>query len=295
MKNIKDIPIESLNRSLESFKTQDLNEERKLLGKLAEEDLREPISIVGAETNPLVIDGYKRLRCAEKLKWTTIACSVIEEEEGAGIIEFLNRARGKKTNMYEISCFVIELLKKHKMNNGEIAIALGRSKSWVSLRIQFFTGMSDKTKTLIQKGKFPLHAWIYSIRPFTRVNSITVGSIDTFTKIISDSNYSLREINILSKVWFSGEEQQVREIKEGHADWILNRIEKKVQEQSLMSSFEQDYIKTLESLKKSMLKVLSYKSPPSLSHDFKAQSDLFYLYLLGSIDDLKTKLEALKC
>jgi hypothetical protein len=79
--------------------------------------------------HPVLIDGFKRLRCMKKLKWTMAPCVQIASSTTDGIVEWLKLTGVKRATLFEIAGFVQELHKVHAMTPSEIADHLHRSKS----------------------------------------------------------------------------------------------------------------------------------------------------------------------
>ena len=295
MTQVEELEIVSLDTRYEGLKAKDFNQEVKLLCKMAQQGTSIPLLITVVGGIPVILDGFKRYRAALKLNWPTIPCKKIGQGESEGIIELLLLRRGLKMSLYEEACFIIELHGQQGLTVSDIAQKIGRSMAWASMRINFFSNMSKSVKENIQSGRFPLHAWMHSVKPFTRVNDKNRKIVDEFVETVSKEKHSLRDIEILSKLWFEGDEKLRDEIRKGHGGWLLNNANKAVEQGEILSANEQKFLKDLYLLEKMAIKnsTCQLNSFVNSSQDFKVQVILSCRNISGLIGPLKLKMEEL--
>jgi len=291
----EEIEISELDTRFEGHKTRDPEYEKKLVGDLLGGSLLSPLLTAKIEGTVVLLDGFKRRRAALHLNWTTISCQNVAESEESGIIELLQRSRGHKMNLYAEARFVSRLQKVHSFNVGELAITLGRSKGWVSMRTQFTADMSSKTEEKLRSGEFPFHAWMYSVKPFMRMNDKYKSLAEEFVLLCIKGKYTLREIDILARIWFEQGEENRQEMRDGNARFILNRLNEKVQNGSCMSAKEQESLKVLDHVGRALSRCNTYRFSDldSSSREFRSQGHLCCTTILANIGSVKTKLEVL--
>src|SRR5690554_5964263 len=87
------LEMKTLDTRLEHTRTRNAAAERKLLTSITERDILDPIQVVSSEKDDthVILDGFKRYRCALKLKMGTIPAVVIANSEVEGIFTFIRR------------------------------------------------------------------------------------------------------------------------------------------------------------------------------------------------------------
>lgn len=291
----EEIEISELDIRFEGHKTRDPDVEKKLIGDLLVGSLLCPLLTANIDGSMVLLDGFKRRRAALHLKWTTIRVQSIAESEVSGIIELFQRSRGHKMDLYAEACFVSRLQKVHHFNTGELSKTLGRSKGWVSMRSQFTADMSAQTENKLRSGEFPLHAWMYSVKPFTRMNDNNKSLVEEFVLLCIKGKHTLREIDVLARIWFEQGEDNRREIRAGNAQFILSRLNEKVQNGSCLSPKEQESLKVLDHVEKTLRKCNSYRFDEfnKSSREYRSQGHLCCTTILSNLVTVTTKLEAL--
>jgi predicted transcriptional regulator len=291
----EEIEISEVDTRFEGLKIRDKDREKKLIGDLSKGDLLTPLLTTEIEGVLVLLDGFKRLRAAIALNWSTIRCLSVAENEVTGILELLQRSRGHKMDLYSEACFVSRLHKEHHFSLAKLANELGRSKSWVSMRTLFTESMTVKTEAQLRSGTFPLHAWIYSIRPFMRMNDKNKSLAEEFVDLCVKENYTLREIDILSRIWFEQGEDKRNELRKGNGEWILRQLNEKVKAGHCLSAKEQADLKILAYLERAIRQchIHSFVAPEQSSSEYREQSHLSYFTIVSNIDPIKKKLEVL--
>jgi len=297
MTSAEEIEISELDTRFEGLKTRNLLQEDRLLAALVGGGEVDALLVARVGKAAILLDGFKRWRCLKKMKQRMAPCVFIANDEQGGVIELFRRARGHKMNMYEEAGFVQELHRTHGLNHADISHRLGRSKSWVSMRIQFFTRIPEEVNDALRTGSFPLHAWMYSVRPFMRVNKGTDSLAVEFVSLMKGASTSLREIELLSREWFDGGEKVRNQIREGHQDIVLKRLNDPVDSGQAMSASEQKLFKQLHEFGQLIRSICngsrSVVKGSGLSLDFKAQAGIACMGILANITSLKSDLEKL--
>ena len=112
-----------------------------------------PVMCVKAGNGYKLIDGFKRLRAFRRLHKPAITSKTVHLSERAckaAIIQ-LNKAGRSITEMEE-ALVVQSLHREDKLTQTEIAVLLGRHKSWVSRRISLIERVSEEVQEDIRLG-----------------------------------------------------------------------------------------------------------------------------------------------
>jgi ParB/RepB/Spo0J family partition protein len=112
-----------------------------------------PVVCVKGEGGYEMIDGFKRLRACRRLDKTTLRAKTMEVSARvckAAIIQ-LNRS-GRSINEMEEALVVQSLHREDGLMQTEIAVLIGRDKSWVSRRISLIERLSEEVQEDIRLG-----------------------------------------------------------------------------------------------------------------------------------------------
>lgn len=217
--------IDQISRKYESFRLRDKNREKYLLQSILEHGIREPLQCVAEDGRSYVLlDGYKRLRCSQKLHLHLVPVVSLGTDEAQSILALVRSSAEKSLNTLEQARFLDELHERYGLSVTEIASSLERSKAWVSVRLGIIDEMSEVVRDAVFSGRFPLRSYMYTVRQFTRVNGVSARATDRFVASVSGKGLSTRDIETLAYGYFRGGEQLRRQIEEGKVSWTLKQI-----------------------------------------------------------------------
>jgi ParB-like chromosome segregation protein Spo0J len=191
---VQNVEVSSFDLRYESYRLRNKEAEKALLGLIMEYGIRDPLEGIDGEGRRILLNGFKRYRCARKLGIETVPYTSLGTDEVMGIIQFLRIANAKSLNILEQAKLIDDLHKVHKMSVLEIARSLERGKSWVSMRLGIIEKMSEGVKQKIFRGEFPVYSYMYTIGQFIRMNSCSKDEIDEFVHSVSGKNLSIRDI-----------------------------------------------------------------------------------------------------
>jgi len=222
------VEVKSLDRRYEGLRFQDRHREEALLSSILSQGILDPLYVVDSgTTQPVLLDGFKRTRCAFKLGISNVPVTSLAENDALGILKFLRMAGLRGINVFEEAGLIDELHDRHSMTVTEIAHRLGRSVSWVSLRWGLFSEMSESVREKIFSGRFPARSYLYTLRHFTRVkNKRPKEEIEAFVDVVSGKGYGTRDIELLAGGYFNGSDLFRAQIHGGNLDWTLRQMKR---------------------------------------------------------------------
>ena len=135
--------------------------EERLLASIAQRGIQEPLEGVEVQQPSVLLNGFKRYRCARKLRLATVPYSSLGRDEAAGILGLLKLSNNRTLSILEQAAFIAELKNARRMNVAEIAAELSRSKSWVTMRLGLMAEMSDAVRRQLFAGAFPVYSYMY--------------------------------------------------------------------------------------------------------------------------------------
>jgi hypothetical protein len=260
--------------------------ERAIFSSILEHGIREPLEGVDTKGVRILLNGFKRYRCALKLGIGMVPYSSLGDDEAFGIIQLIRISNSRALSILEQAMLIDELRNVYKMTVSDIAERLEKSRAWVSMRTGLMDEMSEGVKSSILNGKFPAYAYMYTLRQFIRMNCIKDLEIDRFVSFVSGKNLSIRDIERLAHGYFKGPQEFREQIMEGNITWGLSRMKELSRHTTGDSSeLERGMLRDLEITQKYMHRVI-YKSRDARlkSNSFYAQANLLTGGILSQID-----------
>ncbi|MBA7531122.1 hypothetical protein ES705_23333 [subsurface metagenome] len=272
---MEQVELSSFDLRYENCRMKSRVLENILLGSISEYAIRDPLQGVDTNEVRILLDGFKRYRCAKRLGIGIVPYSSLGDDEALGIIELLRLSNSKSISILEQAKLIDELMTTHNMSNWEIASLLEKSKSWVSVRSGIIGEMSVFVRNKIFSGKFPVYSYMYTLRQFMRINCVTKKDVDEFVNLVSGKNLSLRDIELLAHGYFKGSEEFRQQIKSGNISWGLSRLRESSAKRTTCTELERRMLNDLEITQKYMQRV-TYRSKDTRfkTNSFYSQANL---------------------
>jgi len=288
----REVELASLDLRYEGFRLKAPAQEERILASLVQRGIEEPLEGVEVSQTSVLLNGFKRYRCARKLRLSTVPYSSLGPDEAAAILNLLKSSNNRALSILEQAAFIGELRHTRRMNVAEIAVELSRSKSWVSMRLGLLAEMSDKVRQVLFRGAFPVYSYMYLIRQFMRMNGVKADEIEAFVVAVSGQGLSVREVEQLAHGFFRGPESFRQEILQGHLALPLERMRQVPRGPDGCSEFERVLLGDLELTQKYMQRVMGKSQDKRLeSRAFHAQC---HLLTAGILSRARAFLDTLK-
>jgi len=279
---MSEIELSSLDLRYEGFRMRNRAGEARLLASICERGILEPLEGVEIEQRHVLLNGFKRWRCARRLGLGTAPYVSLGEDAAMGIVTLLRASNDRALTLLEQAGFVDELKRLHGMNVAQIAEALARSKAWVSLRLGLLAEMSPAIRGKLFAGVFPVYAYMYNVRPFMRINGAGVDDVEPFVTALSGKGLSVRQIEQLAHGYFRGPEALREQIRSGNVALPLERLKRADARASGCTPVEQAMLKDIEIAQKYMQRVSAKSADRRLkSAAFRAQAHLLLAGVLS--------------
>jgi hypothetical protein len=270
-----EIELDSLDLRYESFRLKEPALEEKLLGLIAQRGIEEALEGVEVAGARILLNGFKRYRCARKLRLGTVPYGSLGQDEVVGIITLLRSSQRRVLSILEEARFIAQLRDTSQLSVAQIASDLSRSKAWVNVRLGLLSGMSAKVLEKIFSGAFSVYAYMYVLRQCMRLPGVKSEQIEEFVLAVSGHGLSVREVAQLAHGCFRGPESLRAEILKGNFALPLQQMQAAAQSCQECSEFERILLGDLESTQKYMQRVMGKSLDPRLkSRAFHAQSHL---------------------
>ncbi len=286
--------VESINIDLryEGFRIKNPKAERDLLVSISEIGINEPLEGIDIESRHILLNGFKRLRCAQKLGIGMVPYVCLGQDEVMGIIKLVRMSNSKSLHILEQAKLVDFLKNTGNMCVSEIASMLLVSKGWVSMRIGILSGISDVVAEKIFSGKFPAYSYMYTLRQFMRMNAIKKEEIDEFVLLVSGKSLSVRDIECLAYGYFKGPESFREQLKSGNIVWALKQIKNVPGNSDLCNEAERGMLRNLEIVQKYIgLIIRRIDDKKFKNNSFYAQANFMASGILSKLTVFSRQLE----
>ncbi|MBI4868351.1 MAG: ParB N-terminal domain-containing protein [Candidatus Wallbacteria bacterium] len=289
-----EVEIAELDVRYEEYRLKDPGREAKLLLSIQERGIEEPIEGVEVRGARILLNGFKRYRCARRLGLGVVPWSSLGEDEATGIIAVMRTANDRALSILEQARFIDELFRRHGLSPAALAETLSRSKAWVSMRLGLIAEMSEKVRRRVFSGAFPVYSYMYAVRPFMRMNGVARQEAEGFVEAVSGKKLSVREIGQLAQGYFKGPERLREEIRSGKLALALERMQRVTVPSDGCSEFERVLLRDLEILQKYMQRVLGKSlETRAWTQAFRAQAGLLLAGILSRIETVTQALRTL--
>jgi ParB/RepB/Spo0J family partition protein len=282
----------SLDLRFEGYRLRDESAEARLLASISERGIEEPLAGVDTPQGRVLLDGFRRNRCAAKLGIECVPYVCWGTDETLGIACLLEARRQRPLSILEQARFVDELLSRHRMTMADVAEMLSRSKAWVSTRRHLLSEMSPAIQQILFRGRFPVYSYMVTLRPFMRMNAVGPREIERFVQTLAGAKLSVREIDLLAHGYFRGSSALREAIEQGRWKWTLEQMQSVPDDPQGVSDDERRLLRELERLLQAMQHVMTRCDSPRLrSRGFYAQANLLLAGLLSRRASFFNKME----
>lgn len=282
----------SLDLRYESYRVRSDAAEARLLASIAERGIEEPLGGVEGPQGHVLLDGFRRNRCAATLGIACVPYVSWGEDTAQGIASLLSARRQRMLTILEQARFVDELLSTHAMTLADVAELLSRSKAWVSTRRNLLQAMSPAIQAILFRGALPVYSYMVTLRPLMRMNGVTPKEIENFMRAVAGAKLSVREIELLAHGYFRGTPSLRQAIDQGHWKWTLDQMQAAGEKCEGLSDFERRLLRDLEQLLRAMQSVMTHGDSRRLqTRSFYAQANLLLASLLGRRESFFKKME----
>jgi len=277
-----EVELSALDLRYESYRMKNPAQEARLLASIARRGIEEPLEGVDQADQSILLNGFKRYRCALKLGIGMAPYAPLGEDHASGIINLLRVSNDRSLTILEQARFIDELRHLDQMSVADIAEALSRSKAWVSMRLGLIGEMSEAVRARIFSGAFPIYPYMYTLRQFMRMNGVKKQDIEDFVVAVSGKKFSVREIEQLAHGYFRGPASFREAIREGHTALVLDRMGQVPEDPDGSNEFERVLLKDLEITHKYMQRVMGKSQDSRLkTRAFLAQAHLLTAGILS--------------
>ena len=104
----QDVEISSLDLRYEGCRMRHDGAERAILSSILEHGIQEPLEGVDTEGGRILLNGFKRYRCALKLGISMVPYSSLGDDEAFGIIQLIRISNSRTISILEQAMLIDE-------------------------------------------------------------------------------------------------------------------------------------------------------------------------------------------
>lgn len=278
----EEIELAELDVRYESYRMKNPALEKRLLASILQRGIEQALEGTTCGQSKVLLNGFKRRRCALRVGLHSVPYVSLGEDEAGGILQLLRLSNQSTLSLLEQARFIDQLRQLEKLSVADIAEQLSRSKSWVSMRLGLLEEMSPRVQQEIFAARFPMYSYMYTLRPFMRLNRACKQEVEEFVLAVSGQKLSVREIEQLAHGYFRGPDSMREMIQNGHAGEVLAWMKQVPQDAEGCSERERIVLRDLEVVQKYMRRVMGKSLDSQLkSLAFCAQAHLLTAGILS--------------
>ncbi len=289
----ENVELATLNLRYESYRLRDHAREARLLTSIIQRGIEQPLEGVDTADGRFLLNGFKRYRCAHKLGLQSLPYLSLGQDEATAIVQLMRGSRDQALGILEQARFIHDLFTVHQLSLAEVAETLSRSKGWVSMRRRLLEEISPGIQELLFRGAFPVYSYLYTLRPFRRMNGVRADDLEQFIRSVAGRRLSVRDIELLAHGYFRGPAPLREAIGRGQLGWSLEQMKQVPRDEEGCNDCEQGLLRELESLGKLLQRVpLKCQDPRLTSRSFFAQANLLTGGLLSHLELFQERMKA---
>lgn len=133
-----------------------------------------------------LIDGFKRLRAARELSWPRLRVEVHQMDAPGAKVRMWRCNAGAGLSELEEAWLVKSLYREDQISQPQIALLLGRHKSWVCRRLMLAEGLSDALTANLRLG-------LVSARAVQELGRLPRGNQDVVAQVVARQGPTTRQ------------------------------------------------------------------------------------------------------
>jgi len=124
----KQIELSSLDLRYEDFRLKQAALEQRLLGSIAQRGIEEPLEGVEVQERNVLLNGFKRYRCARQLQIRIVPYALLGQDEVVAILNLLRISNNRALGILEQAAFIDALKPTRNRSIAENAQQRSRSQ-----------------------------------------------------------------------------------------------------------------------------------------------------------------------
>ena len=198
-----DLEFQQLELRYERLRLLRPARERQLLSSLAASGQQVPIVVVAdaEESRFVVVDGYKRVRCLQKLVRDVVLATRLDLGEMEALVMKHQMSAADSETALEQAWLLDELARRFGLTQDELARRFDRSVSWVSRRLALVRELPDSVQERVRSGEIVAHGAVKYLVPLARAKK---SDCEGLVAAVAAARLSSRDLGLLYTAWRDG-------------------------------------------------------------------------------------------
>ncbi len=198
-----DLEFQQLELRYERLRLLRPARERQLLSSLAAVGQQVPIVVI-ADAEPsrfVVVDGYKRVRCLQKLVRDVVLATRLDLGEMEALVMSHQMSAADSETALEQGWLLDELERRFGLTQDELARRFDRSVSWVSRRLALVRELPESVQERVRSGEIVAHGAVKYLVPLARAKK---SDCEGLVAAVAQARLSSRDLGLLYTAWRDG-------------------------------------------------------------------------------------------
>lgn len=195
------LELSQLDRRYDRLRIRDASRHARLLQSVLRHGQQVPVVVVpDAEPDArfVLIDGYLRVAVLEQLCADEVEAQLWQMSEGRALALAHRLDNARQRSALEEGWLLHTLQREHDMGLGELAVLLGRSRSWVSRRLGLVCALPAAAQEAVRRGTLSAQAAQRYLVPLARANT---AQCETLVQQLGSERVSVRDMHTLYVGW----------------------------------------------------------------------------------------------
>ncbi len=193
------LDLHLLDRRYRDLRAVDPARQARLVAAMTADGQRTPVLVVPVDGGRYVlIDGYARVAALETLGRDTVEAVVLELAEAEALVLGHRLETARRRRALEEGWLLATLLDVHGMRARELAVAFGKTPSWVSRRLALVRALPEAVQDAVRAGRVCVHGAEKSLVPLARANASQCARL---VQRLGDARPTVRQLGRLYAAW----------------------------------------------------------------------------------------------
>lgn len=238
---IKDIALREFDLSLSSMRVMNMSRVLQVEKSMRLHGQLQPVVARVHQGGCQLIDGFKRYYAAEDLMMETLQCRMLEIDLAQAKVLLLSYNRPHQSmGAWEEAMVLQDLQRVHSLDQKQLSVLTGYSRSWVSRRLSLIDKMDEAVSSQIMMG-------VLTSSHARALIKLPRGNQGEVARAIANFALTSRQCDTLVEAYLKAKEEHLQRYILTHPELILSKEQEEEQEpyDARLSSYGNDIMQSV--------------------------------------------------